>query len=440
MKMKRRTILKAGLAVPVTLAIGRAGYAAAPPMPMILWHSEARPTRIKAIQDLCAAFNQSQNLITITPENQDYSNVYMKISAAIQAGRPPDMLFTTPDISMLVQSAGGTIQDVSAEVARLGQMYRIDPSTLRPFTWNGKYWSVPLYNMAEVLWYRTDLFRKAGLDPSNPPKTWSALFSTAQTLVSKGVVKFPIGVAGDLHLATMQQVYPLMCTAKAEDLFDSKGNVVFDNPNTVRAYDMYLRLFKMSPPGSETWQWDQPLNALIAGDIAMVIEKGQYIEQWDLRTTQPPELLGAGPVPIPDTGGQHATATWDNGILLLNATRQARLGFDAFLDYLYTPENMGRLVGVGPGLFLPVTQEAATAKSLHENATLNRHFAAFSVEIQEERYGRQLGFTTQPFNKDIGRITGQNLLAWVAQQMTINGLSPAAAVKAGQQKILESLT
>jgi multiple sugar transport system substrate-binding protein len=438
--MKRRTLLKAGLAMPITLAAGRLGYAAQAPMPMILWHSEARPTRIKAIQDLCAAFNRSQSLIGVTPENQDYSNVYMKISAAIQAGRPPDMMFTVPDLTMTVQAAGGTIQDVGAEVARLTGTYRIDPATLRPFTWDGKYWSVPLYNMAEVLWYRTDLFKKAGLDPAQPPKTWSALLSTAQTLVSKGVVKFPMGVAGDWHLATVQQVYPLMATAKAEDLFDAKGNVVFDNPNTVRAYDMYMKLFKMSPPGSETWQWDQPLNALIAGEVAMVIEKGQYIEQWDLRTKQPPELLGAGPVPIPDVGGQHATATWDNGILLLNATRQGRLGFDAFLDYLYKPENMAALLGVGPGLFLPVTQEAAKAKALRDNATLNAHFAAFNVEIQEEKYGRQLGFTRAPFSKDIGRITGQNLLAWVAQQMIHEGMSPAAAVKAGQQKIRETLT
>ncbi len=438
--MKRRTFLKAGLVVPFALAAGRAAYAASTPMPMILWHSEARPTRIKAIQELCAAFNRSQSLIAITPENQDYSNVYMKISAAIQAGRPPDMMFTVPDLTMTVQAAGGKIQDVSAEVASLGGTYHIDPATLRPFTWDGNYWSVPLYNMAEVLWFRTDLFKKAGLDPAQPPKTWSALLSTAQTLVSKGVVKFPMGVAGDWHLATVQQVYPLMCTAKAEDLFDTKGNVVFDNPNTVRAYEMYLKLFRMSPPGSETWQWDQPLNALIAGEVAMVIEKGQYIEQWDLRTKQPPELLGAGPVPIPDSGGQHATATWDNGILLLNATRQGRLGFDAFLDYLYKPENMATLLGVGPGLFLPVTQEAAKAKGLRDNPTLNRHFAAFSVEIQEEKYGRQLGFTKAPFSRDIGRITGQNLLAWTAQQMIHQGLSPAAAVKAGQQKIRETLT
>ena len=438
--MKRRTFLKAGLGVPFALAAARAAYAAPTPMPMILWHSEARPTRIKAIQDMCAAFNRSQSLISVTPENQDYTNVYMKISAAIQAGRPPDMMFTVPDLTMTVQAAGGTIQDVGAEVGRLGGIYRIDPATLRPFTWDGKYWSVPLYNMAEVLWFRTDLFRKAGLDPAQPPKTWSALLSTAQTLVSKGVVKFPMGVAGDWHLATVQQVYPLMATTKAEDLFDARGNVVFDNPNTVRAYEMYLKLFRMSPPGSETWQWDQPLNALIAGEVAMVIEKGQYIEQWDLRTKQPPDLLGAGPVPVPDTGGQHATATWDNGILLLNATRQGRLGFDAFLDYLYKPENMATLLGVGPGLFLPVTREAATAKALRDNATLNRHFAAFNVEIQEEAYGRQLGFTKTPYSKDIGRITGQNLLAWVAQQMTIGGLSPAAAVKAGQQKIRETLT
>jgi len=424
----------------LTLALGRASYGAEPPLPMILWHSEARPNRIKAIQDLCDAFNRIQSTVKLTPETQTYADVYMKISAAVQAGHPPDMMFTVPDLTMTVQAAGGTIQDVSAEVGSLGRRYKIDPSTLRPFTWKGKYWSVPLYNMAEVLWYRPDLFQKAGLDPAKPPKTWSDMLNAAHTLVAKGVVKYPVGVAGELALATVQQVYPLMAAAKAEDLFDAKGNVVFDNPNTVRAYEMYMNLFRMSPPGSETWQWDEPLNAFIAGEVAMVIEKGQYIEQWDLRTQQSPQLLAAAPLPIPDTNGQHATATWDNGVLLLNPNPRARAGFDAFLEYLYKPENMANLLAVGPGLFLPVTQEAANARGLRANATLSRHFPAYTVEMQESQFGRQLGFTKQPFSPAIGRITGQNLLAWVAQQMIHEKRSPADAVKAGQQKILESLT
>jgi len=436
--MKRRTLLQVGLTVPLTLALGRASYGAQAPLPMTLWHQEARPTRVKAIAALCDAFNHSQNNVTVKPELQNLADVYMKISAAAMAGHPPDMMFTIPDLTMNVAESG-VVQDVSAEVNKMKQMYKVDPLPLKSFFWDGKYWSVPLFSEDHVLWYRTDLFQKAGLDPKKPPKTWSELLATATTLVEKGAVKYGIGVAGSWTLAGTQQIYPLMVTAKAQDLFDAKGNVVFDNPNTVRAFEMYQKMFKMSPPGSETWVWDEAVSALFGGEIGMVIEKGQYVEQWDLRSKLPPELLAAAPVPIPDTDGQHATVVWYNGLLLLNRNERARAGFDAFVQYLYKPANMAKLLTVAPGFYLPVTEEAAQAKELRANATVSRHLAAYTVEIQESKYGYELGFTRQPYNHKVGRITGQNLISWTAQQMIHQGLSPEAAVKAGQQKMLEAL-
>jgi ABC-type glycerol-3-phosphate transport system substrate-binding protein len=150
-------------------------------------------------------------------------------------------------------------------------------------------------------------------------------------------------------------------------------------------------------------------------------------------------LLAAAPVPVPDTDGQHATVVWYNGIMLLNRNDRARAGFNAFVEYLYKPANMAKLLTVAPGFFLPVTEEAAQAKELLGNPTVSRHLAAYKVEIQQSRVGRELGFTREPYNHKVGRITGQNLLAWTAQQMIHQGLSPAAAVKLGQQQMMDAL-
>ncbi len=248
-----------------------------------------------------------------------------------------------------------------------------------------------------------------------------------------------MGAAGDWHLATVQQLYPLMVTAKAEHFLDASGNVIFDNPNTVRAFDMYYKLFKLSPPGSEAWQWDQALAALVAGEVAMVIEKGQYNEQWDLRTKLPADYLAAAPIPIPDQDGQRGTATWMNGIMLLNPDPKVRPAFDQFVDFLYKPANMARVLTVAPGFFLPVMDEAAKASELLDNPTVKSHRQTYNLMIDESRYGRQLGFTREPYNRYIGRITGQNLIAWPAQLMIHEGLSPQEAVRRGAERLRDAL-
>ena len=230
-----------------------------------------------------------------------------------------------------------------------------------------------------------------------------------------------------------------MVTNKAEHIFDAKGNIIFNNPRTVDTYRFYKKLYDMSPPGSAAWQWDQPIAAFVAGEVAMVIEKGQYIEQWDLRTKLDPNFMAATPVPIPDKDGQPGTAYFSNGIHLLKNDTKIRAAFKRFVEYLYVPDNMGRLLCAAPGLFLPVTVEAAKSRVLLDNSAISRHKAKFDLMIEQTKYGKLYGFTRRPYQPNIGRIMGQNLIAWTAQRMIFDGLSAEEAVKLGEAKMKEAI-
>jgi len=411
---------------------------AADRLQLTLWHMEARPTRIKAIEDVVNTFNQQGQDIQIKVEVQSWGDVYVKAIAAIQSGKYPDFIFTSPDFQMNLM-ATRVVRPIDDILTDLQKKYKIYSPALDPFNFDNHYWAAPLYGMSEVLWYRADLFEKAGLDPKNPPKTWNQLLAACKQLVDKGVVKYPMAVPGDWHLATIQQIYPLMVTNKAEHIFDLKGDIIFDNPRTVETYEFYKKLFDMSPPGSATWQWDQPIAAFVAGEVAMVIEKGQYIEQWDLRTKLDPNVMAATPIPIPDKDGQQGTAYFSNGIHLLKTDPKVRAAFRRFVEYLYEPNNMARLLTAAPGLFLPVTVEASTSPVLQENPTIARHKAKFNLMIDQSKYGKLYGFTRRPYQPNIGRIMGQNLIAWTAQRMIFDALSAEKAVKLGAAKMKEAI-
>jgi multiple sugar transport system substrate-binding protein len=433
-------VIKGGLflAALSSLLLFTAPGGAADKLQATLWHMEARPTRIAAIEDVINTFNRQSQDTQIKVEGQSWGDVYVKAIAAIQSGKYPDFIFTAPDFQMNLM-ATGVVRPIDDIMTELQKKYKIYEPALDPFSFGNHYWAAPLYGMSEVLWYRTDLFQKAGLDPKNPPKTWSQLLAVCKQLVDKGVVKYPIAVAGDWHLATIQQIYPLMVTNKAEHIFTPKGDISFDNPRTVETFEFYKKLFDMSPPGSAAWQWDQPIAAFIAGEVAMVIEKGQYIEQWDLRTKLDPNLMAATPIPIPDKDGQQGTAYFSNGIHLLKTDPKIRAAFKRFVEYLYEPNTMARLLTAAPGLFLPVTVEASKSPVLLENPSIARHKAKFDLMVEQTKYGKLYGFTQRPYQPNIGRIMSQNLIAWTAQRMIFDGLTADKAVKLGAAKMKEAI-
>lgn len=124
----------------------------------------------------------------------------------------------------------------------------------------------------------------------------------------------------------------------------------------------------------------------------MVIEKGQYIEQWGLTTKLPPKFLHAAPIPLPDTNGQPGTAYFSNAMHRLKADPKVRAAFKRFVEFLYEPENRGSFLVAAPGLFLPVTVEAAKSRTLMEHLTIKRHREKFEPMIGQAKLWKALWF------------------------------------------------
>ena len=54
---------------------------------------------------------------------------------------------------------------------------------------------MPWNSSTTVLWYNKDAFRKAGLDPSNPPRTWAEVREAAAKIKAAGVAEIPLSCA-----------------------------------------------------------------------------------------------------------------------------------------------------------------------------------------------------------------------------------------------------
>jgi multiple sugar transport system substrate-binding protein len=403
---------------------------------LTVWHMEQPPNRVKAFQGLIDGFNRSHPNIEVTQQVQDWNQIYSKIASAAQSQTQPDVLFTIPDFTTYVEQTG-IVQPVTDLVEKLDGEHEFLPAATAAYKSGDEYLAVPLYGMVQMLWYRKDLFRKAGI--SDAPRTWGELRAAAAKLTSgeqKGIA-LPAGK----NLATDQVIYSFMITNNAENFYSGPGDeIAVDNPQTGAAFQLYQDLLKYSPEDSGNYSWGEPQAAFNNGTAAMAIEKGQYLSPFEKESGRPADDLGCAPIPQPDDGGQPGSIYYSNAAMLLSDDQAKRDAAGEFLSYLLEPENYGRFLNAEPGLFLPLTKDGVEAESWTGNEVITTYKDCVDAMLEQSESGQLFGFTDGEYHDSIGDISGQNVLAQAVQKMYVDQMPAAEAAQFAQQAMEEAVS
>lgn len=422
------TVVAAGLAA--AACGGSSGPAGDDDKTITLWHMEQPPNRVAAFQQLIDRYNATDPEYQVRAQVQDWNQIYTKISGAVQSKTQPDILFTIPDFTTYVRPLG-KVRPVTALVEQLDAEHKFSEPAKAAYRDDDQYWAVPLYGMVQMLWYRKDLFAAAGI--AEAPKTWSELLSAAQRL-TKGEQK-GIAVPAGKNLATDQVIYSLMLTGGAGNFFNPDGSIKFNTPQTVAAVTLYRDLLKQSPSDAGNYSWGEPQAAFNSGAAAMAIEKGQYLAPFEAESGRPASDLGCAPIPVADQGGKPGSIYYSNAAMVMSDDDAKASGAEAFLKFLLQPENYGAFLNAEPGLFLPLTEDGATAGSWTSNEVIKKYQGCVTAMLEQSRTGALFGFTDGQYIDAIGKISGQNILAQVVQRVYSNGESPQAAVAWGEEQM-----
>ena len=113
-------------------------------------------------------------------------------------------------------------------------------------TSKGELLSFPFNSSSTVMWLNNDAFRKAGLDPTKPPKTWPDLFDAARKLKAAGYDKCGFATAWitwvNLEQLSAWHNVPLSTKANGLDGFDTVLN--FNTPLHVKHLETLVELQK----------------------------------------------------------------------------------------------------------------------------------------------------------------------------------------------------
>ncbi|MBN1172735.1 MAG: extracellular solute-binding protein [Micromonosporaceae bacterium] len=139
------------------------------------WKSSDKVTA-KYVQQAKADFAKKHPDIRVDFVAQPYEQYYTLLGAAIQSGKGPDVIMF---------NGGGQIRDRVDALLPLDRY--LDEDTKRLAGWDafgkdGKTYAAPVTLQGHPIYYNKAIYKKAGLDPDNPPTTWDAFVSNCTTI------------------------------------------------------------------------------------------------------------------------------------------------------------------------------------------------------------------------------------------------------------------
>jgi multiple sugar transport system substrate-binding protein len=193
----------------------------------------AQGTEGQDLSTLIKGFEEENPGVTVNVTAIPWGDAYAKYQAAVAAG-------TTPDVAQLgttwMADFAGALQNVPSGIDT-GAVFA---GAKAPVTVNGAVLGVPWYVDTRVIYYRTDLARKAGYDA--PPTTLAGLEAMARAMQTKAGARWGIDLPAN-GSGAFQSMLPFVWSEGASLMNGSGTQWTLDSPAMVDALKYYQSYF-----------------------------------------------------------------------------------------------------------------------------------------------------------------------------------------------------
>ena len=316
-------------------------------------------------QQTIAAFQEVHPNITIEIQSVPSEEMFDKLLTQIAAGNPPDTAYVSDWMTgALAQNDGLLPLDDYIAKSNAIDIDDYVPAFLEPSRVGDVQYGLPFASETTMLFYRTDRFEEAGLDPNHPPETWEEFSEYAAKLTDTDNAKYGFAVFAP---EAAYYFYPWLWQAGGEQLNpDDPNDVVWDSPEGQKAADFYANLAQYSPPdllNATSWDGRVPF---ANGDVAMYMA-GTWFAGTLL--TEFPDATGKwASAPLPQDQRCATTIAGDH-LVVFKASKNPEAAFK-WVEWLSAPENMiGYNLGNPgePGTLLPPRTSLLEDPSLYED-------------------------------------------------------------------------
>lgn len=314
-EVSRRSFLKMAAVAGVGAAFAPWSFAQAKPITLTYWHGWTGEWT-KMVQDVVAAFHAKQDRIRIQPLVVPYDSLLAKLTAAVAAGNPPDIvtLFGSTAIPTLAnQNVLIALDEIKTADLDQAQSW-FSPEVYRLGQYKGKTYGLSYWAGAYAFLYNKDHFKAAGFNPDKGPATLEELDGMAEKLTQKGAGG-RLARMGFLPNSNGDQVW-LFGTGFGGKFYDStSGTVTANDPKIVEALTWFQSYAKRYDPkavasfqASLANERATNFDPFISGKFS-IMSQGPW-KLGDLKKFGQGVNFGVVKPPLPKAGAQSYNWTW----------------------------------------------------------------------------------------------------------------------------------
>jgi multiple sugar transport system substrate-binding protein len=377
----------------------------------------------KTWQKLADQFHAIHPNITIKFQDVPAEQALTKLTTQIAGGNPPDSAYI--DTSGVSQFAPrGALLNLEDYMSKSKAVVKDDyvPAFRDMSSYQGDMYGLPIDGESTGLFYRTDLFQKAGID--GPPKTWDEMQQDAQMLTDAQKKQYGIAMFASQY-ETSYYWLPFLYQAGGTQTTDDDQKAAFASPQGIEAGDFYAGLAKYSPP--DLWasnSWDGRVT-FAQGKVGMYMAGAWFAGEM---LNSYPKITGkwaTAPLPTKDAGSPCAT-TIAGDVLVIPAASKNHDAAWKWIEFISAPQNMA-LIDLGtkkqPSSLLPPRTSLLNDPSVFANNPVLKGFAD----------NMKCGITNLSENKNWGEVDGGPLSDALAQAIYGKKSAQDALTQAAQK-------
>lgn len=408
--MRIRSLLVAAL-----LLLSLTPAAAAPEVTLEFWTISLQPFFTDYVNGMIAAYERSHPGVKIRWVDVQFAAIEQKLLASLAGGVAPDVVNLNTEMAIRMAEQG-VLVDMDAAVSAAERRRYFDglwaSARLR-----GRTYGIPWYVAPNVLAYNAGLYKKAGLNPLDPPETEDELIAHARSIKEKTkVYGFMPNVDGIRMLHRFQENgLPILSADGKRAVFNSAAHAAY--------LQKYVQLFKQDffPEDTLRRGFLGATERYSAGQLGILVTGPQFLLR--VKQDNPDVYAHTFIAPYPKGKGNvvHlATMT----VTVPKATRHAKEAVDFGL-YVTNDEN--QLQFSKQVVILPSTRVAA-ANAFFRQGGASAEERARKIAAAELQFSRDLTVVV-PHQSDLykvfreaiesaffGQRTAKEALDWAVNQ------------------------
>lgn len=294
-----------------------------------------------------------------------YSGSYPDTAAKVSANLATN---TAPDVALMAAGPLYTGGRNDYKIETLVEDPSFKKADIYSGVWeyakfNGRICAIPYGISTPVLFYNKSIIKAAGIDMTNPPKTWAELLTLAKTAKEKGNISASNDFWG-FEVSDTPWLFKTMLKQNGNSVIkanDEENTPIFNQANAVEVGDFWKSLIdtKVMPVGEHA----NAEKKFLAGNVAFMVATSNRIQRWASNKT-----FELGAVAMP--GFDNQSVALGGNVLVTFSTDQQKLAASwDLIKFLSNTENQTNFA-VATG-YLPIRKTSSDQTVLKDAIIAN---------------------------------------------------------------------